>query len=128
MNDFKEAINLYRFQDLGFIGHLFTWSNNREGNQNIQYRLDRFLANSSWINSWYEAKVTHPVSSYSDHLPVLLTTKLDNEQAESSRREIRFEKIWEKEEECSQIIRRGWNYLRDIRPLEDVADSLLVIT
>ncbi|KAL2895409.1 Hydroxyacylglutathione hydrolase [Bienertia sinuspersici] len=42
---FQEAVSTCSLEDLGFIGHEFTWSNNRGGEENIQERLDRFLAN-----------------------------------------------------------------------------------
>uniref|UniRef100_A0A803KPX1 Uncharacterized protein n=1 Tax=Chenopodium quinoa TaxID=63459 RepID=A0A803KPX1_CHEQI len=44
----REAIDYCHLEDLGYVGHNFTWSNNRGGAENIQERLDRFLANRAW--------------------------------------------------------------------------------
>uniref|UniRef100_A0A803MKH0 Uncharacterized protein n=1 Tax=Chenopodium quinoa TaxID=63459 RepID=A0A803MKH0_CHEQI len=41
----RNAMSYCHFEDLGFIGHSYTWTNNRGGEENIQERLDRFFAN-----------------------------------------------------------------------------------
>lgn len=38
---FHDAVNECFFQDMGFEGYPFTWSNGREGEANVQLRLDR---------------------------------------------------------------------------------------
>lgn len=45
---FREALRHCNLVDLGFIGHECTWINNRGGDQNVQERLDRFMANEKW--------------------------------------------------------------------------------
>uniref|UniRef100_A0A803LLP6 CCHC-type domain-containing protein n=1 Tax=Chenopodium quinoa TaxID=63459 RepID=A0A803LLP6_CHEQI len=44
----RKAVDRCQLEDLGFIGHEFTWTNNQGGPKNIQERLDRFLANHAW--------------------------------------------------------------------------------
>ncbi|XP_021742854.1 uncharacterized protein LOC110708934 [Chenopodium quinoa] len=44
----RNAMSYYHFEDLGFIGHSYMWTNNRGGEENIQERLDRFFANQLW--------------------------------------------------------------------------------
>lgn len=48
MEDFRSAVSELELHDLGFIGHNFTWSNGREGDTNVQVRLDRAFANLIW--------------------------------------------------------------------------------
>ena len=130
MDELREAIDYCGLQDLGFSGHPYTWSNNRREDQNVQCRLDHFPANLSWLELWREARVTLFTSSYLDHAPILLETKKVIEIAEERRKEklLRFEKMWEQEEECLEIIRRGWNHLGPNQSLQYVADSTLLIS
>lgn len=46
---FREAVDFCKFQDMGFEGYPFTWSNGREGDANIQLLLDRLLGQRSCI-------------------------------------------------------------------------------
>lgn len=45
--------------DLGFSDHPFTWVKTIDGVIQIQQRLDRFIADSSWLNLWPDAQVRH---------------------------------------------------------------------
>lgn len=69
---FRDTINNCNLQDLGFTGYPFTWSNGREGEENIQERLDRFLATKNWKNLYPCVKITHEARMFSDHNPILV--------------------------------------------------------
>ena len=47
---FKHFIDHHGLVDLGFVGNLFTWSNNRQGPDTIKERLDKGLASIDWIH------------------------------------------------------------------------------
>uniref|UniRef100_A0A803LCM9 Uncharacterized protein n=1 Tax=Chenopodium quinoa TaxID=63459 RepID=A0A803LCM9_CHEQI len=68
----RDVVGVCELEDLGFIGHDFTWSNNRGGEESIQERLDRFLANRTWRDAFQGSFVTHLTKRKSDHLPILL--------------------------------------------------------
>lgn len=36
----REALDHYKLEDLHFMGHPFTWTNNQGGDKNLQERLD----------------------------------------------------------------------------------------
>lgn len=46
----RDIVGICGFNDLGFLGHPFTWSNGRVAEENIQCRLDRALATESFCN------------------------------------------------------------------------------
>lgn len=58
--------------DLGFEGPLFTWSNIRQGQTNIQGRLDCSYFNRRWASLFPDARVTHLPRKKSNHLPLWL--------------------------------------------------------
>ncbi|KAL2926793.1 Large terminase protein-like protein UL15b [Bienertia sinuspersici] len=72
---FCDALRECNLNDLGFIGHEYTWNNNRGGVNNIQERLDRFVATESWKSIYPCAYVSHLEQLRSDHLPILLNCK-----------------------------------------------------
>lgn len=45
---FREACDYCGLEDMNYVGHPLTWTNNQGGGNNLQERLDRFLANSQW--------------------------------------------------------------------------------
>ena len=78
MDSFKNAVNHYGLYHFHFTGYPFTWSNGREGDKNIQCRLDKFFGNIQCTQTWSRIKVSHLQSSYSDHLPILLSLRIDS--------------------------------------------------
>ncbi|KAF8408750.1 hypothetical protein HHK36_004818 [Tetracentron sinense] len=50
MMNFREASTDCQFIDMGYMEVDFTWNNMREDEENIQERLDRALATTSWLD------------------------------------------------------------------------------
>ncbi|KAL2899792.1 Protein FAR1-RELATED SEQUENCE 2 [Bienertia sinuspersici] len=84
-NDFRNVeVEIFRhvmancnLHDLGYIGHDFTWINNRGGAYNLHERLDQFLATPSLRTRFLGSIVLHLSKRKSDHLPILLFIKGD---------------------------------------------------
>ena len=57
--DFVDFVHCNALVDLGYLGSSFTWSNRREGRLNIRERLDRGLANQSWIQLFPNSIINH---------------------------------------------------------------------
>ncbi|KAA3460795.1 reverse transcriptase [Gossypium australe] len=57
-------------QDLGYIGPSYTWQRG-----NTSERLDRALANDTWISAFPHSLVYHLLRIKSDHRPILLKTR-----------------------------------------------------
>ena len=65
MRDFSEAIEAANLGDLGYSGHIFTWSNGRKGDEEVCERLDRALVNEEWRKMYPTAIVSHEISAHS---------------------------------------------------------------
>ncbi|TXG53035.1 hypothetical protein EZV62_022204 [Acer yangbiense] len=61
MYNFRQTIDDCNLIDLGFTRPKYTWNNKRDGSNNIQERLDKFLANDLWRNNFRDrnSKVFH---------------------------------------------------------------------
>ncbi|XP_055962333.1 uncharacterized protein LOC126687828 [Mercurialis annua] len=89
---FRNAINECGVADLGFIGSAFTRSNRRAVANNVQVRLDRFLADSQWQDRYVTWQVSHLARYKSDHCPIVLSTKVDT--IGKVAKPFRFEQMW----------------------------------
>jgi hypothetical protein len=102
---FKRFIDNFSMIDLGFAGNPFTWSNNRQGLENIKERLDRGLASPSWIHLHPEFCMIHLPAHNSDHNPISLNT---NSTSCFLARPFRFKEFWTKNPSCGQVIAAAW--------------------
>lgn len=72
MGMFRDALYSCKLRDLGFIGSAFTWSNGRQGKDNIMERLDRATATKEWIDRYPGNTVRHLPRFKSDHSPIVI--------------------------------------------------------
>ncbi|XP_042962668.1 uncharacterized protein LOC122296939 [Carya illinoinensis] len=108
LSAFRDVVEECELRDLGFNGYKFTWSNMREGSACINERVDRFLANSTWWNSYLNAKVVHGFAAYSDHLPIWLELEGDTNFLHRKKKLFRFEEMWVGNLDCEAIIKDTW--------------------
>ena len=59
MIDFRDALDFCGFQDLGFVGSLFTWCNNQFDGIVTWIRLDRGVVTNPWIQMFPLTRVHH---------------------------------------------------------------------
>ncbi|KAF5459759.1 hypothetical protein F2P56_019679 [Juglans regia] len=104
---FREVVEDYNLRDLGFSGLKFTWSNRRHGDQCISERIDRFLVNSVWLDSFPNARVAHGVVAYSDHLPIWVNLEGPT-FPRYVKKSFKFEAMWVGEKACEDIIKGIW--------------------
>ena len=106
----RKVVRDCNFEDLGYIGHDYTWTNNRGGEQNIQERLDRFLATPAWREKFPGTFVTHLSKRKLDHLPILCCARklVDVTPKKRKCRLFRFEEMWLRDEHCEVVIENAW--------------------
>ncbi|KAF7801271.1 reverse transcriptase [Senna tora] len=110
IREFKECVERSELADLGFVGQKFTWFNKRADGAMIFERIDRFLANSEWINHFPEALNYHLPRIKSDHVPLLLVSKPSNNV--TSIRPFRCEQVWLREPSFINLAERAWKESR----------------
>ncbi|XP_050207309.1 uncharacterized protein LOC126656749 [Mercurialis annua] len=108
MDEFRSTVDDCGVADMGFEGHSFTWTNRRAGDQLIQIRLDRFLANSKWQELFLDWQVSHLARQQSDHCPIILCTKVENQRIVS--KPFRFEPMWMRQDGFDDCVVQAWGY------------------
>ncbi|CAM8895955.1 unnamed protein product [Rhodiola kirilowii] len=92
MENFRKAMDDCFLSDLGFTGYPYTFSNHREGDLEVQARLDRALADVDWMRNFPKASVAHVHLNASDHQ--LLVVETDGKCQRSRTKLFRFEVMW----------------------------------
>ncbi|KAK9683880.1 hypothetical protein RND81_10G171700 [Saponaria officinalis] len=113
MNNFREAADVCGLRDVDFEGLEFTYDNGQEDEANRQSRLDRAMANDTWMEMFPREKLIHLDREGSDHAPIKLILNYRLDVGVNSRKLFRFEHIWVGEDGCEETIRRAWSDSQD---------------
>lgn len=95
---------------MGFSGYQYTWDNKREGDENIQVRLDRATCNDGFLELFPETCVEHIITEESDHQAILVRA-LETAPSHGTRgeRPFRFEEAWTRHEQYDAMIKEAWD-------------------
>src|SRR4051812_20732880 len=95
MEDFRDCLADCGLADLGYSGYQYTWDKKREGEENIQVRLDRAACNDGFLELFPETSVENIMTEESDH-QALLVRALETAPGLDQRgeRPFRFEEAW----------------------------------
>lgn len=126
----RDTIEECGLQDLGFVGYPFTWSNGREGHDNIQCRLDRALATRSFITMNTPIKVMHLPRFGSDHAAISVTLKDVSSENKKRVHVFRFEESWYKDNRCEQLVHSAWvrsrgNFISKIESIKSLDNEFV---
>ena len=126
MLGFRNVVDYCGFQDLGYLGPDFTWSNMQEGDARICLRLDRALATTGWITNFGVTKVHHLTNSTSDHCALLLANPSKIHQPRG--KHFHFEAMWTKREDCKLVIEVCWGMGSSLDTPKGMAQNLKACT
>lgn len=59
--------------DIKSMGNLFTWNNKQEGRQRVYSKLDRVIANPTWLDAYSSTEVCFQDDGVFDHSSATLT-------------------------------------------------------
>lgn len=108
MDRFRMALEDCEFNDLGFIGSKFTWSNKREGGSFTKERLDRAFGNGL-LPSFYNNCEVHILPALTlDHSPLLILCENFDDAAHKAQKLFRYEASWSTKQECRSIVENAW--------------------
>jgi hypothetical protein len=119
---FRSAVGDCDLTDIHLDGYPFTWIKSRGSSHVLEERLDRAFANTNWLMLYPEVRLQNLLTSYSDHSPILLHTSVMVRNGNTY--SFRFENIWLKEEDVSDVVEEGWSGKRDLDVGMDVTSRV----
>lgn len=103
---FQNCVSNCGLIDPDFVGYSFTWERGRGTDQWVEYRLDRGLVNSCWMQCLPHTQLINLDVSTSDHCPILLVP--NNNVSLPIKKLFKFENAWLREPLCVKIINDVW--------------------
>lgn len=70
IQDFSECLLHNKLSEVRTIGDHYTWCNNQASGDRIYYKIDRFIANTSWLQRFNNALGEVLPKGVSDHCPI----------------------------------------------------------
>jgi len=102
----EDIISDWELEDIRPTKGKYTWSNKRVGPGHIAVRLDRFLAQSTFMLLGLTLSSTILLHSVSDHNPITLGISLDNNLGPIP---FRFNLAWLQEASFPDLVTKIWN-------------------
>ncbi|KAK3188889.1 hypothetical protein Dsin_028450 [Dipteronia sinensis] len=128
LDNFRMALDDCGLQDLGALGPWFTWCNKRDDNGLVQERLDRFVCDFKWRNTFDAATVTNLEFWRSDHRPVILHVQQacspNSLDVLNSQRRFYFEECWADSEDYANIIKDAWTDIGEGVQMQSLVSSI----
>ncbi|MBA0752990.1 hypothetical protein Gogos_020827, partial [Gossypium gossypioides] len=106
MEAFRMVLEDCDLRDMGFSRSWFTWERGNLTETNIRERLDRGVATEEWLSLFPEFQIRHTSHSFSDHCPLLITTKQEDKRRIN--RSFKFEAWWVLEESFTSEVKSIW--------------------
>ena len=108
MEQFRAVLEDCGLSDLGFLGSKYTWTNGQQGENFMQERLDRVVANWAWCALFKNREVHVLTARTFDHKPVMVRSLDLSETKSQFYRSFKFEAHWLADKECLGVIREAW--------------------
>ncbi|CAM8982876.1 unnamed protein product [Rhodiola kirilowii] len=105
MDRFRNVLLDCGLMDLGYKGYKFTYSNRRQGSEEVASRLDRAVGDDLWVDRFPNAIVEHLISHRSDHCPLLLSF---DGIIQVNHKLFRFESMWMRDTSLVDMVRDSW--------------------
>jgi hypothetical protein len=108
INGFRQAILDSGLSHGPVEGYPFTWFKSLGTPRVVEERLDRALANNSWLNQFSNALLENLVAPVSNHYPLLLH-RCYVSRPHAPPRKFRYENMWQLEPGFMEIVTDSWN-------------------
>ncbi|XP_062104287.1 uncharacterized protein LOC133815464 [Humulus lupulus] len=101
---FQHCVEHCKLSDMKFSGTFFTWNNKQGGKDRVYAKLDRVLANESWIGKFQNAEVIFFPEGTMDHSPFMVNFGALPE----NKKPFRYFNFWSNLEGFHRTVAESW--------------------
>ncbi|XP_074271660.1 uncharacterized protein LOC141595592 [Silene latifolia] len=111
--EFQDCVDMCGLYDLIVIDAYYTWNNKQAGDSRVFSRIDRVMANDSWIFTDPAVIANFLPEGLYDHSPCIISLWEDCDRKKNS---FKFFNMWGKDEKFFSIVQQTWNgYVRGFK-------------
>ncbi|KAL2892477.1 DELLA protein GAIP-B [Bienertia sinuspersici] len=108
--EFPSVVDDLGLKDIPIEGRFYTWSNRRDGDDFLEEKLDRVLANNEWLNVFPDSCANTITWDGSEHFPIVFKLNQEVEgPTEETPKLFRFEARWLHDENFDTFLKEAWN-------------------
>ncbi|XP_010687526.1 uncharacterized protein LOC104901634 [Beta vulgaris subsp. vulgaris] len=105
MVDIRACMIHCGLQDIKASGNFYTWNNKQEGVHRVFSKIDRMVANKSWLDAYPSAEASFHNEGEFDHTLVMLTI---HPGLSGGKNPFKYFTMWRSSPKFLEIIRRNW--------------------
>ncbi|XP_071708278.1 uncharacterized protein [Rutidosis leptorrhynchoides] len=106
MREFQECVDSIQMIDVNYSGFRFTWNQRPSSNIGLLKKLDRVMANDSFIEKYIDSHVLFQPYRISDHCPAILKIHV---ASELKRKPFKFSNYIADDADFTNVVHDGWN-------------------
>ncbi|XP_074298298.1 uncharacterized protein LOC141629149 [Silene latifolia] len=123
MEPFRKCVADCEVIDITAVGSMFTWNNKQQPEERIYSRLDRFLDNKAWCDSFPDMYAQFLPEGMMDHTPCIVKSN----KVVQGNRSFKYFNMWGKSKEFLPLVNELWDYNIDGTPLFKLAKNLKIL-
>ncbi|XP_074305538.1 uncharacterized protein LOC141640755 [Silene latifolia] len=120
MEHFRRCVADCGVMDVAAVGALYTWNNKQKPEERIYSRIDRFLFNHDWCDSFTDIYAHFMPEGLMDHTPCLLKSTNQSQ----AKRSFKYYNMWGGSAKFIPLVRENWDASFTGTPMFRLAKNL----
>ncbi|KAM6563483.1 hypothetical protein CsatB_023481 [Cannabis sativa] len=104
--DFIDCVGTCQLKDIKYSGSYYTWNNKRQGSERICSKIDRFLANQRWLDSFSSTEAIFAAEELFDYTIAIIAL---SHEIVNGKKPLKYFQMWTSHPQYSKIVKGVYN-------------------